>query len=106
MDREIPARAIGWDSARIAAGYGIAVLAFWLAGFEPIRGHLTPFYAMWAPRFDSLIPPASVALIAAAAVLVSARLTFGTWPALPGALIALAATLVLSILFVFRNQVA
>ena len=106
MDREIPARVFGWDSARVAAGYGIAVLAFWLVGFEPIRGHLAPFYAVWAPQFDSLITPASVALIACAALLVSARLTFGTWPALPGALIALAAILALSILFVFRNQVA
>jgi len=50
---------------------GVAIL--WLVGFEGIYGHPTPFYALYAPVFSSVVVPGVMAILMALAYWAASR---------------------------------
>ena len=49
--------------------YFLGMLLLWVAGFEGIYAHPTPFYATYTPAFDSLFIPGFMVLIISAVYL-------------------------------------
>ena len=59
--------------ARTLVWYLLGVILLWLVGFESIYGHPTPFYALFAPAFDSVLVPGALGLIFGGAYFCASR---------------------------------
>lgn len=60
MTINVPARRLVSLYAQVFAWYMLGVAALWVFGVESIYGSPTPFYALYAPIFTSLLAPAVV----------------------------------------------
>lgn len=92
LDFARPATQLTGKYARIFILYIIGVWVTWQLGFEAIYRHLTPFYALYWPVFDSWAVPALAGALASLAYVVWRRrlrpmtpLDYGAWIAIAAA---------------------
>lgn len=64
-----PGRRLFGIYIRIALGYLAGMVLLWALGFESIYGHPTPFYALYAPAFDTFVVSGGMSVILSGAYL-------------------------------------